>query len=119
VRLLVDVGVGKAVENWLASQGLDMVAVRDLNPRMTDAAILALAVQEQRFVITMDKDFGEMIFRYRQSHAGVLLLRLADASSHEKVLVVQQIVKFYLDALPGSFCVYQKGRLRIRDQATR
>jgi predicted nuclease of predicted toxin-antitoxin system len=86
VKLLVDVGVGKAVENWLASQGLDMVTVRDLNPGMTDATILALAVREQRLVITMDKDFGEMIFRSRQPHAGVLLLRLTDAPSDEKVL---------------------------------
>ncbi len=95
------------------------MAVRDLNPGMTDSAILALAVQEQRLVITMDKDFGEMVFRSQQPHAGVLLLRLADAPSHEKVLVVQRIFESHLDALPGSFCVYQKGRLRIRDQATR
>ena len=96
-----------------------MVAVRDLNPRMTDATILALAVQEERFLITMDKDFGEMVFRFRQSHAGVLLLRLADAPSDEKVLVVQQIFTSHLDALPGNFCVYQKGRLRIRHEVMR
>ncbi len=70
-------------------------------------------------MITMDKDFGEMIFRSRQSHAGVLLLRLEDAPSDEKVLVVQQIFKSYLDALPGNFCVYQKGRLRIRHESMR
>ena len=118
MRLLVDVGVGKAVENWLASQGLDMLAVRDVNPRMTDAAILALAVREQRLVITMDKDFGEMVFHSRRSHAGVLLLRLAGATSEGKALIVQQIFTRYADALPGNFCVYQKGRLRIRHGAT-
>ena len=48
MTLLVDVGVGKAVETWLASQGHDINAVRDLNPSMTDDDILALAVQEQR-----------------------------------------------------------------------
>ncbi len=43
MKLLVDVGVGRAVETWLASQGHDIRAVRDLNPSMTDDAILALA----------------------------------------------------------------------------
>ena len=107
------------MESWLVSRGLDTVAVRDLNPRMTDAAILALAVQEQRLVITMDKDFGEMAFRSRQPHAGVLLLRLGHAPSDEKVLVVQRIFTSYVDALPGSFCVYYKGRLRIRHSSAR
>lgn len=46
MKLLVDVGVGRAVETWLASQGHDIRAVRDLNPSMTDDAILALAVME-------------------------------------------------------------------------
>lgn len=119
MRLLVDVGVGKAVEGWLARQELDVVAVRDLDPRMTDAAILALAVQEQRLVITMDKDFGEMIFRSRKPHAGVLLLRLADATSDEKVSVVQRIFTSYRAALPGNFCVYQRDRLRIRSRSVR
>ena len=76
MKVLVDVGVGKAVENWLEFHGLDVVAVRDLNARMTDAAILTLAAQEHRLVITMDKDFGELVVQSGQPHAGVLLLRL-------------------------------------------
>ena len=81
MKIVVDVGVGKAVERWLASQSLDVAAVRDLDPGMADIAILALAAAEQRLVITMDKDFGELIVRSGQLHAGVLLLRLADATA--------------------------------------
>ena len=41
MKIVVDVGVGKVVERWLASQNLDVVAVRDLDPGMADIAILA------------------------------------------------------------------------------
>ncbi|MFN8485876.1 MAG: DUF5615 family PIN-like protein [Anaerolineae bacterium] len=85
MKLLVDVGVGKAVEVWLAGQDHDVKAVGDLNPRMTDDDILLLAVQEERLVITMDKDFGQMVFHTGRAHAGVLLLRMEDARSAEKV----------------------------------
>jgi predicted nuclease of predicted toxin-antitoxin system len=114
MKVLVDIGVGKAVETWLATQGIDVVAVRSIDPRMGDAAILHLAVVEQRVVITMDKDFGELVVRAGQSHAGVLLLRLDDARSEEKVAIVNQIFAQHADNLVGNFCIYQNGRLRIR-----
>lgn len=114
MKILVDVGVGKVVERWLANQRLDVVAVRDINPGMPDRSILALAVTEQRLVITMDKDFGELVVRSGQVHAGVLLLRLDDANSQEKLRVVQQIFALYRDSLAGNYCIYQGSKLRIR-----
>jgi len=114
LKLLVDVGVGKAIENWLKIQGHDVLAVRELNPRMQDLNILGLAVQEKRLVLTMDKDFGELVYRSKQPHAGVLLLRLEEARSDEKVAVVKEVFREYEKQLLGNFSVYQSGRLRVR-----
>ncbi len=114
MKFLTDVGVGKKVENWLIENGYDLLAVRDLDPRMGDRDILTIAVRQGRIVITMDKDFGEMVFRANQSHEGVILLRLEGANSAEKSRVVSEIITHYADRLAGKFSVYQKGRLRIR-----
>ncbi len=81
LKLLVDVGVGKAVETWFCQAGHDIVAVRDRDAHMDDLDILAWAVQEQRLVVTMDKDFGELVYHSGQAHTGVLLLRLKGAQS--------------------------------------
>jgi predicted nuclease of predicted toxin-antitoxin system len=81
---------------------------------MPDADILALAAAEDRLVITMDKDFGELVYRSKQSHAGVLLLRMEDADGQAKRAVIEAIVTNHLDELGGHFSVYQQGRLRIR-----
>ena len=112
MKLLIDVGAGKAVENWLKIQGHDVLPVRELDPRMPDLNILTLAVREERMVVTMDKDFGELVYRSRQPHVGVL--RLEAARSDEKVAVVEEIFRKYEKQLLGSFAVYQSGRLRIR-----
>lgn len=114
MRILIDVGVGKAVEEWLRKQGYDVLAVRDLDPRLPDSVILHRAVIEQRLVITMDKDFGELVYQSGQPHAGVLLLRLEEADSRKKVSIVKKIFTRYAQQLIGSFSVYQRGRLRIR-----
>jgi predicted nuclease of predicted toxin-antitoxin system len=115
VKFLFDVGVGVAAERWLAVQGHDVKAVRDLNPSMPDIDILDLAAAEQRLVVTMDKDFGELVYRSRRAHAGVLLLRLEAATAAEKVAVLEIIVTQHLATIEGNFAVYQNGRLRIRN----
>jgi predicted nuclease of predicted toxin-antitoxin system len=114
VKLLVDVGVGRAVEEWLESQGYDVSCVRHLDPRMRDDAILALAADEQRLVITMDADFGELVFRSAAAHCGVLLLRLEDADGETKAAVVEEIFTSHAGELAGQFSVYKSGALRIR-----
>jgi predicted nuclease of predicted toxin-antitoxin system len=114
LSVLTDVGVGIAVEDWLRTAGYDLEAVRDVDPRMSDDDILAWAVRERRLVVTMDKDFGEMVYRSGQGHAGVLLLRLEAATAEEKVRVVRRIFARHGHQLPDHFSVYQNGRLRIR-----
>jgi len=75
---------------------------------------LAWAVREQRLVVTMDKDFGEMVYRSGQAHAGVLLLRLDDATGDEKVRVLRAIFTRHGHQLLHHFADYRNGRLRIR-----
>lgn len=116
MRFLFDVGVGRIAEEWLSAQGHDVKAVRDLNPSMPDGDILALAVLETRMVVTMDKDFGELVYRSTRAHAGILLLRLEAATGEEKRAVLETIVNNYATDITGKFAVYREGKLRIRPQ---
>ena len=113
LKIIMDVGVGKLSEEWLSQQGHDVLATRHVNPRMGDDEILEIAVREGRLVITMDKDFGELVYKHKAAHAGVLLLRLDDATGAEKVQGISQIFSQHGDKLFGSFSVYKSGRLRI------
>ena len=73
LKFLVDVGVGKKVEQWFTRSGYDAKSVREIDPRMEDRDILRMAVSESRMVVTMDKDFGELIYHSGRGHKGVLL----------------------------------------------
>jgi len=115
LRFLVDVGVGKQVEKWLKEKGYDVKAVRDINPRAKDIEILKLAIAESRMIITMDKDFGELIYKSGKSHCSVLILRLENATGDTKVKLIERILSKYSNKIWKKFCVFQNGRLRIRD----
>jgi predicted nuclease of predicted toxin-antitoxin system len=54
MKFLIDMGVGKKVEEWFKQERYDVKSVRDLNIRSKDADILKLAVSEDRMIITMD-----------------------------------------------------------------
>jgi len=114
VNILVDVSAGRAIADALLALGHDVAFVSDRDPKMPDTDILTWAVAEQRLVVTMDKDFGELVYRSGQTHSGVLLLRLETARAPERVRVVSDIFTQYADQLVGHFSVYQDGRLRIR-----
>jgi predicted nuclease of predicted toxin-antitoxin system len=85
LKFIIDVGVGYLVDQWLVQNGYDVISVRDLNPSMDDEDILSLAVAEDRMVVTMDKDFGELVYKEGSLHAGILILRLEGAASAEKI----------------------------------
>jgi predicted nuclease of predicted toxin-antitoxin system len=114
LRFLVDVNAGLAVAAALRDAGHDVLFAGDLDWRMPDVELLSVAQREQRIVLTMDTDFGEMVYGSGLPHAGVLLLRMPGAGRLEKIQVVEEIIHRYGDQLPNRFCTYRRGRLRVR-----
>lgn len=105
------------VEALLRELGHDVLAVRDLDASMPDRDILRMAVAENRLLVTMDKDFGELVYREDRKHTGVLLLHMEDATGGEKAQVVRHILERQGNSLLGRFSVYQGGYLRTRATA--
>lgn len=114
LKFIVDVGVGRSIEEWLKSQDFKILTIRSINPEMEDFQIIQFANTEDGIIITMDKDFGELVFKENIKHKGVLLLRLEDAVSEEKLAVIQNIISKHLEILKNNFSVYQNGKLRTR-----
>ncbi len=114
LKFLIDVGVGKGIENYLHAEGYDIKAVRDIDPCLEDEKIIRTAFLENRMVITMDKDFGELVYHSLMEHSGVLLLRLEDANGSKKLKVLKFIIENYSDRIKNCFCVFQNDKFRIR-----
>ena len=114
MKFLIDAGVGKKVEEALKNKGHDVKSILDLNAAITDLSILELALAEKRIVVTMDKDFGELVFNSGFDHEGVLLLRLENMNGEQKTEIINHIIEKFADSIQGNYCVFKKGRFRIR-----
>ena len=113
MKFVIDVGVGRSVETQLAAEGYEVLPVRDRDPHLADQEILRWAVQEQAIVVTMDKDFGDLIWKERLPHAGIILLRMEDATGPERAAAMRRIVREFGAELPQRFTVFKNDRLRI------
>lgn len=45
--IVIDVGVGKSIESWLAEQGFQIISILKINPRMEDERIIDLAFKNK------------------------------------------------------------------------
>lgn len=101
----MDESTGPKVARWLADQGHEVFSVYEQARGMDDAEIMQKAFVENWIVITNDKDFGEMVYRDRRPHKGVLLLRLQDERAANKIETIRKILKFHSDQLVNQFVV--------------
>lgn len=116
IKFLVDENVGISVVGWLKSEGYDVISAEESLRSLKDRAILSKAVEEERIIITNDKDFGELVFNFNLSHKGIILLRLKDESSRNKIRVISQLLDKYNKQIPNSFIVATEDKIRIRLQ---
>jgi len=113
VRLIVDESAGTAVAAYLRHAGHDVLAVGEAMPQAEDVDVLARSVAERRILVTNDKDFGELVFRARQPHAGVLLLRLHDERPANRVRVVRAVFEGWAERLTNRFTVATESEVRF------
>lgn len=113
MKFLIDVNTSYTVADWLNSLGHDTLCVTERDPRMSDSDILNWAVEEQRIIITTDKDFEEKIWRERRKHCGVL--RLENLPRLERQALLLYVLNCHLhDLEDGGIVIALQKKIRIR-----
>ena len=115
MRFLLDQSVEARVATFLSEQGHDVTRVGGDYPQgLSDAEVLALANTEGRILLTNDRDFGELVFRQRRLHAGVIYFRFPlDSTVQQKIASLQRLLASHADRL-GEFIVVAPRGVRVR-----
>jgi predicted nuclease of predicted toxin-antitoxin system len=114
VRWLVDECVDTGLVSHLRAAGHDVVYMAEVAPRDGDAEVVARAHEEQRLLLTEDKDFGDLVFRGGRSVPGVVLLRI-DPSMHVlKRARLDVTIKRFGENLLGRYTTVEEARFRSR-----
>lgn len=116
MKFLLDENIDARLLPFLLDLGHDVTSVaKDYFYGLLDEDVLALAHQEQRILLTNDRDFGELIVRRQLPHAGIILFRLTpyDANIHLRRKRLQHVLRHYADQLHQLLVVTPKS-VRVR-----
>jgi predicted nuclease of predicted toxin-antitoxin system len=114
MNFLLDQSTDARLVPWLTERGHNARRIgRDYPHGLPDEQVLAIAQREGRILITDDRDFGELVFRHRQPHTGVIYLRLASYSFALTTARLEAVLTHYADRL-DRFLVVTPGDVRER-----
>ena len=100
---------------YLKEKGYDVLSIGMDNPSILDSEIMKIAINEERIIMTFDRDYGELIFRHNYKfEQEVIYLRLDKYQPHEPGLIIEEIITNKEIDLTGTLTVVDKNGIRQR-----
>ena len=114
MRWLADECVDAALVDALRASGHDVSYIAESASGVTDTEALGLAQTENRLFLTEDKDFGELVFRFRLPAPGLVLLRIDPMRPEIKWRRLEAAIAQIGEGLFGRYVVVTENRTRSR-----
>jgi predicted nuclease of predicted toxin-antitoxin system len=75
------------------------------------AVLLRMAAEEGRIPVTIDSDFGTLVYLLGAAHAGII--RLPDVLASSRINLMADLLARHGPDLPGSIVTVRGGRIRL------
>jgi predicted nuclease of predicted toxin-antitoxin system len=113
MKVLLDSCVWDGAQKSLKAAGHDARWTGDLTKDPGDTAILNIAYQEKRVLVTLDKDFGELAIVYDKPHYGIIRL-VGHAARRQGPICVEVLQKYEDELEKAAIITVEQSRVRIR-----
>lgn len=115
MKLLLDQDVYRVTAGFLNDLGHDVVPVARIGlSQAKDKEILHVAQEQNRILVTRDRDFGNLVF-VQALGAGVLYLRMLPSTQNAVHAELERVLTAYTEEeLTKAFVVVEAGGHRIR-----
>lgn len=117
MNFLIDRCAGRRLAESLRRAGHDVLEARTLGPDPGDRALLELAASLDRVAVTIDTDFGALIYLHDVPHAG--LVRLPDVPAERRIALMSEVIERHRGDLDERAAVTVRGgRIRVSRPAS-
>lgn len=116
MKFLLDENTSKSTAQFLTQLGHTVFRIKLINPGIEDFQVLKLTTEKEAILITLDKDYGELIFKHGKSHKGVIFLRLENQTSENTIKVLAWLLSTYpVEKFQHNFVtVTENGKFKAR-----
>lgn len=81
-----------------------------------DTEVLDYAFKNKLILITEDKDFGELVYRMKYPHCGIVLIRIKDIPRSDRISLAASTIFEYRNELKNNFSVIANDGIKIKKQ---
>ena len=114
MKFLLDESADIRLASYLQGLNHDVkVVAKDFKPSIPDSEVLAIALKEDRVLITFDRDFGELVFKEKQLHKGILYFRLGPIDLSTEISRLNYVLENYAKYL-NKFITITGKRVRVK-----
>lgn len=100
---------------YLKSKGFDISSIGTDNPSIQDHAVMTIAIREERTILTFDRDYGELIFKYNyRPKNAVIYLRLDEYKAEEPGKIIEDLINKKEFGFDNALTVLDKSGIRQR-----
>ena len=116
IKMLLDQGLPRTAASLLRERGWDVQHVSERGmSKAKDAAIIALARQEQRMVVTLDADFHALLAVAGATGPSVLRIRMEGLKADQVAALIERVLVLASDELSqGAMITLAEGKVRIK-----
>ncbi len=117
LKLLTDENIAKSLVKVLREKGYDVKDIKEENLfGISDIEIINKAKEEDRVILTHDKDFANLLNYPMQSHKGVVLIRYKNQSPSYVIARVIPLLGTIKNKLKGSLIIVTEDLVKIYRQ---
>lgn len=115
MKFLLDQDVYAVTARFLSDLGHDVLTVAAIGlSRASDIELLKAAQEQQRILVTRDRDFGNLVFVHGLT-VGVIYLRILPSTQHAVHQELARVLEEHPESeLRRAFVVAEAGRHRFR-----
>ena len=114
MKVVADESIDYGIIMRLRAEGFTVHAIIDEHSGISDTDVLDIATKNECLLLTEDKDFGELSYRLKRKHCGILLIRVNDLPRNERISLVCRIVASKFHKLSNNFSVLTSSNIRIK-----
>lgn len=110
-RFLADENFPGASVRLLRSLGYDIAVISEIAPGTDDLGVIAIARREQRLLLTLDRDHGQLVFvQHAPPPPGIVHFRMAQQTPQDPALYLLALLTDPRVTLRGQYTVIRRER---------
>jgi predicted nuclease of predicted toxin-antitoxin system len=113
-RIVADENIDARIIEKLRENSISVRSIREELQGATDVEVLDFATRDKSLIVTLDKDFGELVFSYHRPSVGIVLLRYEPEERESIAEALVSTLVAHPTELNNAFSVLTTKRLRIR-----